>query len=89
MGSITSILTNVNSTVCKSDIGNKILEQYPNVDFVVIYQYDEIKCITLFSLVSHNVDVGAIAFKFGGGGHKLGAGIQVQGLVHRLPECKN
>lgn len=75
----------VNSTVCKSDIGNRIIEKYPHVDISVIYSFDSVRNRTLFSLVSKTVDVGEIAFQFGGGGHKFASGVQIKGIQSRIP----
>lgn len=77
----------VNSTVCKSDIGNKIFDKYPLIDFSATYSISDATDSTSFSLRStqKHANVSEIAFSLGGGGHKCSAGIRVDYVTNRLP----
>jgi hypothetical protein len=77
----------VNSTILKSDVGNKIFEKYPNIDFAVVYSINDYSNSTSFSLRSTNkhMDVSDIAFKLGGGGHKCASGLVYQTVTNVLP----
>ena len=70
-------VAHINSTVLKSEIGNRSLYKYPNCDFSAIYSVDG--NTTYFSLRSDNsrTDVSLIATKYGGGGHRNAAGLSV------------
>lgn len=72
-----SIVAYVNSTVLKSEIGNKVLSKYPYADFSAVYSMDD--NFTTFSLRSldDKTNVSQIATKFGGGGHRNASGISV------------
>jgi hypothetical protein len=77
----------VNSTVCKSDIGNKIFEKYPLIDFSSVYNIDDNCNNTHFSLRSteKHVDVSEIATAFGCGGHAMASGIKVTHVTNQIP----
>lgn len=75
----------LNSTILKSDIGNKILEKIQLLDFSAIFSIQD--NITNFSLRStdNHVDVSQIATIYGGGGHRNASGVQVQLVTSILP----
>jgi|688.fasta_scaffold231332_2 oligoribonuclease NrnB/cAMP/cGMP phosphodiesterase (DHH superfamily) len=77
----------VNSTICKSDVGNKIFEKYPLIDFSAVYSISDATNSTSFSLRStpKHADVSTIAFSFGGGGHKCASGIRVDYVANNIP----
>lgn len=71
------IVAYINSTVLKSEIGNKVLAKYPYSDFSAIYSVGG--DFTTFSLRSldDKTNVSLISTKFGGGGHRNASGISV------------
>lgn len=77
----------VNSTVCKSDIGNKIFNKLPLIDFSAIYSTSDYSNDTTFSLRSTpcHADVSEIATRIGGGGHKAASGVKVDYITNHLP----
>ncbi len=76
-----------NSTVLKSDIGNRVFKLYPYADFSVVYSLGNYDDSTYFSLRSTNchVDVSAVAKKLGGGGHRNASGASVNIPTNILP----
>ena len=81
------IVAYCNSTEFASDIGNKMLTQYPHTDFSVVWSYDLYLNKTTYSLRSTNekVDVSAVAKKFGGGGHRNASGATMNSMQCPLP----
>lgn len=77
----------VNTTVLKSDIGNKIFDTFKHLDFSAVYSINESSDSTSFSLRSTDVhmDVSEVAFSLGGGGHRNASGVNVQYVCNRLP----
>jgi oligoribonuclease NrnB/cAMP/cGMP phosphodiesterase (DHH superfamily) len=77
----------VNGTICKSDIGNRIFNKFPLIDFSAVYSINEASDDTLFSLRSteKHADVGSIAFSLGGGGHKAASGVRINYVTNKLP----
>lgn len=77
----------LNTTVLKSDIGNKIFNEYPLIDFSAVYSINDATDSTSFSLRSTNkhADVSKIAFDLGGGGHRNASGIKVDYVTNYLP----
>ena len=77
----------VNSTVCKSDIGNKVFDKYVYCDFSVTYSISDSTNSTSFSLRStkQRADVSEIAFSLNGGGHAAAAGCNVCYVTNYLP----
>lgn len=75
----------LNSNLFKNELGNKIVTEY-DCDFSVIYNYDDNKKITKFSLRSmdNKTDVSKIAKLLGGGGHRNAAGITKSGLHNSI-----
>lgn len=71
------IVAYINSTVLKSEIGNRALTKFPYCDFSVIYSINGNQ--TTFSLRSSNekTNVSQVATKFGGGGHRNASGMSV------------
>lgn len=75
----------VNSNNNKSDVGNKIFERLPYVDFSVTYSLNVHSAnFSLRSTDSH-VDVSQIAKTFGGGGHRNASGIHFNYPCSTLP----
>lgn len=77
----------LNSTILISDIGNKILNYLPCVDFSAIFYIDNKKNTTKISLRSgdkYNQDVSIIAEMMGGGGHKYAAGLTLKYITNKL-----
>lgn len=79
-----------NMSILQSDVGNKIMLTYPNIDFSLVYNINDAAGVagnTRFSLRSTNdhVDVSEIATLFGGGGHRNASGASVGALVNHLP----
>jgi oligoribonuclease NrnB/cAMP/cGMP phosphodiesterase (DHH superfamily) len=65
----------VNTTIAWSEIGQELLKRYPHCSFAASYTVFEKQI--MWSLRSKDeFDVGAIAKKFGGGGHKNAAGFK-------------
>jgi oligoribonuclease NrnB/cAMP/cGMP phosphodiesterase (DHH superfamily) len=75
----------VNSPLYQSEIGHKLLDDCPDVAFVVIYS-DPDKKRTVFSMRSKgDFDVSVIAKAHGGGGHKNAAGFEVETPAGEFP----
>ena len=76
-----------NSLILKSDIGNYIIQQFPFIDFSVVYSIDDINNSTAFSLRSSpkHTDVSQIATIFGGGGHRNASGLYLNCITNTLP----
>lgn len=77
----------INSTILKSDIGNKIFDKYPLIDFSAIYSVNDSDDSTSFSLRSTetSADVSEIAFNaFGAGGHSAAAGCRLNYISNQL-----
>jgi len=77
----------VNTTVLKSDIGNKIFDKLPLIDFSVGYSINDNSDGTSLSLRSTNehVDVSKIAFKFSAGGHRNASGMRLEYVTNTIP----
>lgn len=77
----------VNSTVCKSDIGNLIFNKFPLIDFSAVYSISDSSDSTSFSLRStdKHADVSEIAFSLNGGGHRNASGLKMNYVTNRLP----
>jgi oligoribonuclease NrnB/cAMP/cGMP phosphodiesterase (DHH superfamily) len=76
----------INSSVLKSDIGNRIVTDFPQLDFAAIYTVDDQAGVTRFSLRSSDTqaDVSEIATSLSGGGHRNAAGVVVTGITNHL-----
>jgi oligoribonuclease NrnB/cAMP/cGMP phosphodiesterase (DHH superfamily) len=68
-----------------SDLGNRLIQLYPHVDFAAVYSLSESQ--TKFSLRSSNTqaDVSNIAKYFNGGGHRNAAGVVFYHSTIQLP----
>ncbi len=77
----------LNTTVHRSDIGNKIFQWCKWADFSATYAINDRWNSTGFSLRSEDcrMDVSAVAKKFGGGGHRNAAGMGVNLVTNVLP----
>lgn len=77
----------LNSTTLKSELGNKIMSEYPNVNFSAIYSHNDYNNTTSFSLRSVKTasDVSYIAKIFNGGGHALASGLLINSITNTLP----
>jgi len=77
----------LNTSINKSEIGNKMVLNNPNIDFAVAYSINDYCNHTVFSLRSTNdhTDVSRIAKLFGGGGHRNASGVKVDYVTNTLP----
>lgn len=78
-----AVVAHVESAECKSEVGNKLVRDYPLVDFSVVMQYNPYKQLTLCSLRSSDtgVDVSDLSKEFlGGGGHRNASGAALKGM---------
>ena len=66
----------VNSSILQSEIGNALLEDYPEASFAVVYNVLS-NGMKKYSLRSEpgRLDVGCLAKEYGGGGHTYSSGI--------------
>lgn len=77
----------VNSSILKSELGNKLFDKYKYCNFSAIYSINDISNSTLFSLRSteERTDVSEIAKLFGGGGHRNASGIILPTITNTIP----
>ena len=77
----------VNSTICKSDIGNQLFDAFNFVDFTATYSINDSTDSTSFSLrsIDTGVDVSVIARSLDGGGHAKASGVRVPYVTNVLP----
>jgi oligoribonuclease NrnB/cAMP/cGMP phosphodiesterase (DHH superfamily) len=77
----------LNTTTLKSDIGNKIFDIFPLIDFSAVYSINDKKNCTNFSLRSTNkhTDVSLVAKFLRGGGHRNASGVLVSHVTNILP----
>lgn len=77
----------VDTSVLKSEVGNKVFEKLPLTDFSVVRDSKRWSGTTSFSMRSENsrVDVSEIARCFGGGGHRNAAGASALCTTQTLP----
>jgi len=69
----------VNTSIAWSEVGAKLLELNPKTPFAASFTvFDDQVMWSLRSRSNEDVDVSAIAKKFGGGGHKHAAGFKAQ-----------
>jgi oligoribonuclease NrnB/cAMP/cGMP phosphodiesterase (DHH superfamily) len=66
----------INMTVLQSDLGNYIVKNY-NVDFVLLWRYDNKTDLVECSLRSDQFNVSEVARKYGGGGHIKASGFKL------------
>jgi hypothetical protein len=79
----------LNTSLFKSEIGNQLLSLHPNVNFSVVYSFDDKDGGTYLSMRSafDRTDVSALAKMSGGGGHYCAAATQINSTVTTIP-CK-
>jgi oligoribonuclease NrnB/cAMP/cGMP phosphodiesterase (DHH superfamily) len=67
------------SQLFRSEIGDRILETYKNIEIALIWNYDAIHNLIKISLRSRKgqVNVAQLAEKFGGGGHQSASGFSI------------
>jgi len=82
----------LNSSVFKSDIGNKVFDIYPDANFSAIYSIDDLTNSTVFSLRStdERTDVSRLAKFYNGGGmisggHRNASGVKIPLITSTLP----
>ena len=75
----------INTSVLMSDIGNRVFDMYPLIDFSAPYLISN--GATLFSLRStpKHIDTAQLAAKFGGGGHYAASGCKIEWPTDHLP----
>ena len=74
----------VNATAHWSDVGERLLERFPEAPFVASY-FDDAEGVRRWSLRSNGAfDVSEIARRLGGGGHRAAAGFSER---HLPPTC--
>lgn len=64
----------VNSPVLQSELGNLLLQKYPDCDFSYVYREDQENTYISLRSEDSKVDVSIIAKVFGGGGHRNASG---------------
>lgn len=76
----------VNGTLLKSDIGNRLLNFFPYVDFSAVYSISDTTNATSFSLRSSDVhvDVSSVAKFYKGGGHRNASGLFLNKITNVL-----
>jgi nanoRNase/pAp phosphatase (c-di-AMP/oligoRNAs hydrolase) len=77
----------LNSTILKSEIGNKICDVLKYVNFSAIYSINDYNNSTTFSLrsVKTATDVSLIAEVFGGAGHRNASGMSLNYVTNEFP----
>lgn len=80
------LVASINSPIHISDLGNKLMKEYPMIDFSMIYRYNGIENTSAFSLRStdDHTDVSRIAKIFKGGGHRNASGVVVNGCTNTI-----
>ena len=75
----------VNTNLFKNEVANKLASD-TNCDFSVVYNYDDNKNLTKFSLrsIDSKSDVGSISHSIGGGGHRNAAGFTKFGFHNSI-----
>ncbi|AYV77006.1 MAG: DHH family phosphohydrolase [Barrevirus sp.] len=81
------LVASVNTSILKSDIGNKIFDKYPLIDFSISYSIYDSSNTTSISLRStdKHADVSKIATKFGAGGHRNASGMRLEYISNAIP----
>lgn len=75
------MIASCNTSILKSEIGNKLLSKYPYCDLAGVYSIRD--NVTYYSLRSENtkLDTTKISSKFGGGGHRNASGMTSENSV--------
>lgn len=76
-----------NTCILKSEVGNKMFDKYPFLDFACVWNYNLHAKVTQISLRSTNTrtSVETIANQLGGGGHRNASGIKLKDCQPILP----
>jgi len=80
-------VAHLNTTSLKSELGNKVFTEYPNIDFSVMYSHNDYNNSTTFSLRSIDTatDVSEIAKLYNGGGHRNACGMACNYITNTIP----
>lgn len=80
-------ITYLNSNILKSELGNRVFNEFPNCNFSAIYSQNQYKNETSFSLRSEDnrTDVSNIATLYKGGGHRNASGLIIGTITDILP----
>lgn len=80
-------VSHLNSSILKSELGNRAFNEYPNINFSLTYSIKDWSNSTIFSLRSLDTatDVSNIAKIFDGGGHKCASGVKINYVANTLP----
>jgi oligoribonuclease NrnB/cAMP/cGMP phosphodiesterase (DHH superfamily) len=80
------LVANFGTVGLASDLGNKISEQHPDYDFVILWSYNTSHKEYSIMLRTRNndVDLSGIAKIFGGGGHPRAARFTWKGIIETL-----
>lgn len=80
-------VAHLNSTSLKSELGNKVFTEYPNINFSAIYSHNDYNNSTTFSLRSIDTatDVSDIAKIYNGGGHRNASGMACNYITNTIP----
>lgn len=68
-------VASVNSTVLKSEIGNRLFTKYEHVNFSSVYSKNDSQTYVSLRSTDTRTDVSQIASLFGGGGHRNASGM--------------
>lgn len=92
-GMLVTAITKADVEECQASVGDiyqvaSILSTVPDAKFALVLSQldDNVVRASLRSMEQHGVDVSAIAHQFGGGGHKLASGFEIQGTLIETPE---
>jgi uncharacterized protein len=69
------IIALLNTTILSSEIGNKLLDKYPFINFSVTYSMTHRHCGMSLRSANDRTDVSIVAKLLGGGGHRNASGI--------------
>jgi oligoribonuclease NrnB/cAMP/cGMP phosphodiesterase (DHH superfamily) len=72
-------VASTNTSVLKSEIGNRIFTKYENANFSCAYSMSDTTAYLSLRSTNDRTDVSKIASKFGGGGHRCASGMTVFG----------
>lgn len=80
-------VAHLNTTELKSELGNKVFSEYPNINFSLMYSHSDYNNSTSFSLRSLDTatDVSEIAKLYNGGGHRNASGAGCNYITNTLP----
>lgn len=81
-GLLGHIVPVINTTVFWSEVGNRLLEMYPNNPFAATFYHTQDDMIAYSLRSRKDFDVAQLASTMGGGGHKQAAGFKVEYTIH-------